>query len=77
MNAVLKDYCTDEGAQELALRVEIHWARKGYTVRTKREYEALPGRVGVMSVRSDMVGGLPRQHPIVNNSAAGQSAAAD
>ncbi len=56
------DYCTDDGARRIKLKIEDYWRDRGYDVDV-----ALVGasfvaamRSARTDVRSDMVNGLPR-----------------
>jgi hypothetical protein len=64
-----RDTLSHEGARELAFRIREHWSKRGYDVRTSIEHEVALGRLGVYVVRSDMIGGFPREHPIQRVSA--------
>lgn len=78
-----KDWCTTEGAAELAERIRSYWAIRGRTVDVRTASMRDLGDLylqGVMCLRSNMVGGLPpidkeapvtfhpsRPEPVVNH----------
>ena len=66
---VPRDALSHEGARELAFRLREYWATRGHAVSTSLQHEVALGRLGVIAVRSDMIAGFPRSHPIARNSA--------
>lgn len=60
-----RNYFTQEGAEELARRVERYWRDRGYRVRAWTErvgtFEPLLRTSGWYVVRSDLVNGWPRR----------------
>lgn len=61
-----RDTLSREGAKELAFILRAHWEKRGFTVLTSIEHGVALGRLGFYAVRSDMIGGFPRSHPMVN-----------
>lgn len=59
-----RDWATEDGAHELAAKIERHWAEQGQVVRTTVSPVGDPrtGKNGVIwTVTSDMINGLPRR----------------
>lgn len=57
------DWCTEDGAKRLKLKIEAFWRERGYDVDVALvEAGFLPAmRSARTDVRSDMVNGLPRR----------------
>jgi hypothetical protein len=51
-----RDWCGRLGALELGRKIEAYWRERGRTVTCRTE----PSGFGVIAVRSDLLGGLPR-----------------
>ena len=56
-------HLTPDGARDLAMRIREYWAKQGYAVSTFIRSELIAGRETIPVVRSDMIGGWPREHP--------------
>lgn len=59
-----RDWATEDGAHDLAARVERYWAEKGEIVRThvSPAGDLRDGKNALIwCVRSDMINGLPRR----------------
>jgi hypothetical protein len=57
------DFCTNDGARRLKLKIQEYWRDRGYDVSVDLVEEGfVPAmRSGRTDVRSDMVNGLPRR----------------
>ena len=57
------DFCTNDGARRLKLKIQEYWRERGYDVSVDLVEEGfVPAmRSGRTDVRSDMVNGLPRR----------------
>lgn len=51
-----RDWCDRLGALELSRKIEAYWRERGRTVICRTE----PSGFGVIAVKSDLLGGLPR-----------------
>ena len=57
------DWCTQDGAKRLKMKIEAYWQERGYDVEVKlTEAGFMPAmRSARTDVRSDMVNGMPRR----------------
>lgn len=66
MSDVFYDHLTAEGARRDARRLQDFWLTQGYRVETIIRHDTVVGRGSVIGVRSDMIAGWPRAHPMVS-----------
>jgi hypothetical protein len=62
------DFCSQHGAAELAARLRDYWRTKGHRVTTLIERSDIvkTDNAGLIySVHSDLIDGLPHDHPLV------------
>lgn len=61
------DFCTNDGARRLKMKIQEYWRERGYDVSVDLVEEGfVPAmRSGRTDVRSDMVNGLPRRRAVV------------
>jgi hypothetical protein len=58
----MNDFCSIEGANELAERIRRYWLQRGYVIKTAiMECGGYAGQAGAWCVRTDLVGGMPRK----------------
>jgi type IV pilus biogenesis protein CpaD/CtpE len=61
------DWCSEEGARELARRIRKYWKDRGYKVDVRVETQIASGRKGDVApvrsgfVRSNLLNALPRE----------------
>src|SRR5262249_7543337 len=64
--AMSVDHCTGKGAHDLADRIRPYWAKRGYLVHVTVQEIAKAGESKdhrpLFAIRSDLVGGLPKDH---------------
>lgn len=60
----MTEFCTNDGASRLALKIREYWHKQGFdvTVETHKEGFVSTMRSARIDVRSDMVNGMPRRH---------------
>ncbi len=57
----MTDWCSQQGANELAERIRLYWAKRGHIIKTGiHDCAGYGGQAGAWCVRSDLIRGIPQ-----------------